>query len=261
MNMSNSKQARKQAGQNMRMRRLREKQREIAAEMVRDVGRVADPFEAERWASWVHGKIWEQRYKAPPTRHLDWALVLGARIAEDLAEIGTADAKACLYALSWADQGAFGALCEKLISDLGHVEMPAWAHRISEVELVRAAADQRPGDATVLLFDVRREGNDPHTLCVYVDERHDGIAKHLHLMLPFEEMPVAGCAASRQDSPMWFVPVGLGWACRQARQAVQRTDEDDDPPIGEIYAENRAMTLARVAPYVVEAAGESRLAA
>lgn len=259
--MSTTKQARKRSGQMMRARSLREKQRAIALEMVRDVGRVADPFEAERWASWVHGKIWEQRYKAPPTRHLDWALVLGAQIAEDVAELGDGDAKACLHALSWADQGPFGALCEKLISDLGEIELPAWAERIGDVELSRAAFDRREGDATIVLFDVRRDGSDPHTLAVYVDERHGGIARHLHLMLPFEEMPVAGGGNARADSPFWFVPADVGWACREAQRAVGLTDAAEDPPLGEIYAENRAMTLARVAPYVDHATQEDQLAA
>jgi hypothetical protein len=251
--MSNQTQARKQRGQNMRAKGLRAKQRRVAQEMVEDVGRVADAFEAERWASWVHGKMWEQRFKAPPTRHLDWALVLGAQVADDIAALGTRAAKGCLHALSWADQGPFGALCEKLVSDLAGVETPDWARRIGDTRLTRAAADCRPDEGKVIVFDVQRRGDPPHSLCAYIDDTRDGLAKHLQLLHPFHELPMAGTREARPDDEgMWFVPTGVRQACGAVRAAIERTDDTEDPPLGELYAENRAMALARIAPYLRE---------
>lgn len=242
----------------MRAKGLRAKQRRVAREMVEDVGRVADAFEAERWASWVHGKMWEQRFKAPPTRHLDWALVLGAQVADDIATIGTPAAKGCLYALSWADQGPFGALCEKLISDLAAIETPEWAERIGDTRLTRAAADSRPGDGKVIVFDVQRRGDTPHTLCAYIDDTRGGIAKHLQLLHPFHELPMAGTRGARpDDAGMWFVPTDVRRACHAVREAIELTDNTEDPPLGEVYAENRAIALARIAPYLLESISEA----
>jgi hypothetical protein len=258
--MSKHKTAQKRLGKNMRTRSLRAKQRAVALEMVRDLGEVADPFEAERWASWLHGKMWEQRYKAPPTRHLDWALVLGAQIADDIAQLGDPAAKAALHALAWADQGPFGALCEKLISDLADVETPAWALEIGRVELVRAAIDERPDEGGVVIFDVRRHDK-RHTLSVLISGASGGIAKHLALMDDFERLPVAGGTASRDGSEFWFVPLDVTRACARARQALVRTDAAEDADVDENYYAHRAMALARISPYLLESSKEEQLAA
>jgi hypothetical protein len=183
-------------------------------------------------------------------------------VAEDIADIGTPEAKACLFALSWADQGPFGALCEKLITDLGQIETPLWATRIGTTRLARAAADQRPGDGKVIVFDVQRRFSDPHSLCVYIDEIRGGIAKYLRLLHPFHELPMAGTpGADPSDDGMWFVPVDLRWACREVQTAVELTDETQDPPVDEWYAENRALTLARIAPYLLQSPQPEQVAA
>jgi hypothetical protein len=246
--MSERTTAPKQGAKNMRDADLRVKQRRVAREMVQDLGGVADPFEAERWASWLHGQMWEQRYKVPETRYLDWALVLGVTVAEDIAAIGDGAAKAALSALSWADRGPFGALCDKLMSELPHVRTPDWATRIGQVQVVRAAADRRPGEGEVILFDVRRDDDrQAHSLCVYIDETLGGIAKHLRLLHPFDEVTAGEAAAD--DPTMSFIPVDLGWACRSVAKAVAATDAAAGATVSDGYADNRAMALARIAPY------------
>lgn len=245
----------------MRTRSLRAKQQAVAQEMVRDLGEVADPFEAERWASWVHGKMWEQRYKAPPTRHLDWALVLGAQIADDIAQLGDSSAKAALQALAWADQGPFGALCEKLITDLADVEMPRWGLEVGRVELARAAIDERPDEGAVVIFDVRRRGKRPHTLGVMISGASGGIAKHLSLMDNFDLLPVAGGPKIRDGSPFWFVPIDVARACRRVHAALLATDAAVDPDVDENYYANRAMAMARIAPHLLRASPAQKLVA
>jgi hypothetical protein len=223
----------------------------MARETCRELGRVADAFEAERWGSWFHGRMWDQREKVPASRHLDWAFVLGAPLADEIAAVGDGAAKAALMTLAWLDGGPLGALCRDLEANLDDVETPAWADGIGTAELTRAATSRSPGDGEVLVFDVQRPGDEPHTLVVYIDELNGGIAKHLRLLRGFDE--VAGLlqpSPSRLGSSMSFEFVDLTWACDQAQTAIELTDGEEDPPLAEFYADHRAIALARLAPYL-----------
>jgi hypothetical protein len=240
----------------------------------RRAGRITDPLEAELCASAALGRMWQFSEVAAAAGQPDWQLGLGAPVARAMARIGGTGARGFLLAWASLAEGRFRRLCRELADGIAD-PAPAWAARLGAVRVSYALSDLRPGDGEVICLQLARLAGPParaasrpsdrFSLAAFIDERHGGIAKRLHLLGSLDASDKADGSSALDaeegdDNPtMRFEPIEIVEACRRLRGAIARSDRVaaraargtglSEPPLADAYVELRALALAWTAPY------------
>jgi hypothetical protein len=221
------------------------KSKQAAVRMMCDeVGALDCPLHVECWTSSLLGQLWELRVKLESSwDEVDWALVLGGPIVEDIAAHGGRGAKLILSAIERIDPGGLGPLCGELSDRMREDLLPDWACEIGSATVVQATSVGSGLGEVTMFLESRGAGHEPHTIAVFVDHRRGGIAKHLGLLQPIESLDYqmlrsgSSAAASKPLDPVL--------ACERLHDAITRTDATVGPPVGEDFAGLRALALAR----------------
>jgi hypothetical protein len=103
-----------------------------------------------------------------------------------------------------------------------------------------------PLDGEVIFLEAEQPAFGPHTVAVYIDYRLGGIAKHLGLILPLEQIDTEVLADPALDGRRReAVPIEPVFACRRIRAALELTEARPHLPVGDTFADVRAIALAR----------------
>jgi hypothetical protein len=190
------------------------------------------------------GRLWELRVRIKPSWDgVDWALVLGEPIVKDIAAHGGRGAKMILSALERVESGGLGVLAGELSGRLPEDLLPDWAGEIGSARVVRATSACSVLDEQVMFLEARGDGHDAHSIAVFIDARLGGIAKHLGLVQALEHLE--GEPIGSGSSAVVPRPLDPSLACERLRDAIMRTDASYGPPVGEKFADLRALALAR----------------
>ncbi len=211
-------------------------------------------LEMDCWVSSLLGQIWEQRGAAPPVRELDRTFALGVPMMEQIARYGGPGARLTLEAVAAVERGGLGVRCGQLAQELPRQRIPRWARAQGSVTLSGALIATVPGDGEVIFLQASGGGRITHTVSVFVDLRQGGIAKHIALLQP---IGVWADEALGPDGQLGAegVPVAPARAGERIVEAIRRTDEYDDPILGETFVELRAFALARAGSHAGSHAG------
>jgi hypothetical protein len=196
------------------------------------------------WISSLLGQIWEQRAAAPPVQELDQTFALGASMMEQIARYGGPGARLTLHAVASLDRGGLGIRCGQLAQELSRQRLPRWARTCGPVTLSGALIATVPDDGEVLFLQASGGGRIVHTVSVFVDLRQGGIAKHIALLEPIAawmDEAFGPDGALRAEG----VRVTAARASERIVEAIRRTDEHEQPVLGETFVELRAFALAR----------------
>jgi hypothetical protein len=214
--------------------------RKTIASIARDAENLTSVYEAEYFASSLLGRLWEHRASAPPLDGLDPDLILGAALATDLAEHGGRGSRLVLHAIGRLARGGLGALGAELARQ-SHDELPVWSDDIGRSRVTSAVCASVPADGDAVLLEVAGAGMVDHGVVIFIDERRQGIAKHLGLVYGKDERPrdfaseLGGEALDVRD------------ACQRVLDAISVTDNRSDAPVGETFAPLRTIAIARAA--------------
>lgn len=211
--------------------------------LCREALALGSALEMECWISSVLGQFWEQRLQAPPLE-LERAFVLGAPVAEQLARSRVRGARLVLQAIAFVDRGALGARCAQLADGLRGEALPTWARRRRPVRVSRALSAGVPGDGEVVFLGARGGGRRSHTLAVYVDERQDGVAKHIHVLdsLDVWAEQVLGPHGALGAPGVERAPAVVA---ERIVEAIRRTDAAPDAIVDHSVGVLRALALSR----------------
>jgi hypothetical protein len=221
------------------------KSKQAAVRMMCDEVAALDcPLHVEWWTSMLLGQLWELRVSFEPSwDEVDWALVLGGPLVEDIATHGGRGAKLILSAIERIDPGGLGLLSGELSDRAPEDLLPDWARGIGSATVVQATSVRSGPDEVAMFLESGGAGHEAHTFAAFVDYRLGGIAKHLGLVPPIKsldyEMFRSGGSAV---APRALDPVD---ACERLHEAITRTDAIFGPPVGENFAGLRALALAR----------------
>ena len=128
------------------------------------------------------------------------------------------------------------------------VRPPGWADAIVEPEILGVAA-MREGiydDGITILIEARHDGDEPHTVGVYIDHNLGGLAKDI-LMAESIASVAAIVAAEADRHEIRVEPMDPGEACERIHDAIEYTDTCFDAPVGEDFQALRALALLRAA--------------
>jgi hypothetical protein len=203
-------------------------------------------LEMDCWISSLLGQIWEQRGAAPPVQDLDWTFALGSSMMEQIARYGGPGARLTLHAVASVDRGGLGVRCGQLAQELSRQRLPKWARQQGLMKLSGAMIATVPDDGEAIFMQISGGGRVTHTVSVFVDLRQGGIAKHIALLEPI------GVWVHEAFGPDGALGTeGLRIAPERASgriiEAIRRTDEHEQPVLGETFVELRAFALARAA--------------
>jgi hypothetical protein len=201
-------------------------------------------LEMDCWISSLLGQIWEQRAAAPPVRELDQTFALGVPMMEQIARYGGPGARLTLEAVASVERGGLGVRCGQLAQELPRQRIPRWARRQGSVRLSGALIATVPGDGEVIFLQASGGGRVTHTVSVFVDLRQGGIAKHIALLEPIRVWVDEALGPDGQLGAEG-VPIAPARASERIVEAIRRTDESEDPILGETFVELRAFALAR----------------
>jgi len=212
--------------------------------LCREALELRSALDMECWISSLLGQIWEQRRAAPPVDELDRTFALGASMMEQIARYGGPGARLALHAVACVDGGGLGVRCGQLADELARQRLPRWARERGSVLVRKALTATVPGDGALICLEASGGGRIPHTVTVFVDLRQGGIAKHVHLLQPLDvwardAFGPGGALGARG------VTLAPARACERVIQAIRRTDEHEDPILGEGFVELRALALGR----------------
>ena len=171
-------------------------------------------------------------------------LVLGRPLLESLVDVGNVGAKTALLGVAGIETGQLGRLALGLADRLASVSVPDWVGDVGKVGIVRAFSGRSPGDGEALLLETDRTAYYPHMVAVFIADRLGGMAKHLALTRLIDPASPE-FADDDVDCPQGFRLVDPVLACRRVRLAIERTDADPSPPVGDTFADCRALAIAR----------------
>jgi hypothetical protein len=202
------------------------------------------PLHVECWTSSLLGRLWELRVNLQPSSDGgDWALVRGGPIVKDIAAHGGRGAKLILSAVQRVDPDGLGVLCGELADRLPGDLLPDWAGQIGSASVVRATSARSPLDEEVMFLEAGGDGHEAHSIAVFIDHRLGGLAKHLGLIQAIEKFD--GDVFGSGSSAVVPMPLNPIIACQRLRGAIMRTDASYGPPVGEKFADLRALALSR----------------
>jgi hypothetical protein len=205
-------------------------------------------LEMDCWISSLLGQIWEQRASAPPVQELDQTFALGASMMEQIARYGGPGARLTLHAVASVEPGGLGIRCGQLAQELSRQRLPRWARDAGPVRLSGARIATVPGDGEAIFLQASGGGRTAHTVSVFVDLRQGGIAKHIALLGPIGAWEKQAFGPNG-DLGAEGVRVPPARASEHIVAAIRRTDEHEDPVLGETFVDLRAFALARAAPH------------
>jgi hypothetical protein len=214
--------------------------RRTISSIVRDAENLGSVYEAEYFVSSLLGQLWERRGTAPPLEGFDQDLILGAALAQDLAEHRGRGGRLVLHAigrLAVDGLGALGAELARLVDE----ELPVWANDIGRSKVTSALCASVPGDGVAILLEVAGVGMVDHGVAIFIDERQAGIAKHLGLVLGKDQTP------PDFENELGGVPIDIRDAAQRVLDAISVTDSQPDAPVGETFAQLRTIAIARAA--------------
>jgi hypothetical protein len=212
--------------------------------LCREALELRSALDMECWISSLLGQIWEQRRAAPPIEDLDRTFALGASMMEQIARYGGPGARLTLHAVACVDLGGLGVRCGQLAQELSRQRLPRWARQCGSVTVSGSMVATVPGDGELIFVQASGGGRIAHTVSVFVDLQQGQIAKHIALLQPI------GVWADEAFGPDGALPaegiqVPPARACERVLEAIRRTDEHEDPVLGEGFVELRAVALAR----------------
>ncbi len=197
-----------------------------------------DVYETECFVASLLGQMWERRARAPKLEGVEPDVVLYDRLVQDLAEHSGSGARLVVRGVGRLLGGGMGIRCDALL-DGDAVAPPQWAAEIGRSRVIAASVQRSPGAGEAILLEVRGAGMVDHAVAVFIDERLGGIAKHLGLVQPEAQRPAdLARLSTRSTDPRA--------ACARVREAIVRTDAQPGAPVGERFAELRAIAVARV---------------
>jgi hypothetical protein len=225
-------------------RRLPLDRLEQARRLCRHAAAFACAFDLERWTSSLLGRFWERRWRIPHSEDDDPMLVVCKPILDAFAAVGGGEGKRALTAVARLDRGRLGVVAGELAAALPAARMPAWLAHVGEARVTRAFSAYSSGDGEAVFLRVDGDGHDGHMVAAFISEQLGGIAKHLLLSRIIDRLG----SDSDSDSELQLREIDPILACRRVRIAIDRTDKQAHPPVGEEYSEHRALALARVVP-------------
>jgi hypothetical protein len=227
--------------------------REAAARsMCHQAGALQCALDAERWASSLLGRLWERREILTPADAADHAFALGKPIVEDFALVNTRGAAIALQAIQKVADGGLGPHAGELALKLSHPArpIPDWVAEIGTAKVARAAIAGVPDEGDMVFLEARSPTHIPHTVVVYLDHTLGGFAKHLGLIQPIESFE-HGLGDDPLPCGVPIRPLEPALAARRIRAAIALTDGCPDAPVGETFADLRALTLLRARSVLV----------
>jgi hypothetical protein len=218
--------------------------RAATRQMCRKVATIDAPLHLEMWASWLLGMIWEDCAVELSDGRIVRAFQGGMRNVDEIARVREPGAMMALLALDGLDQGPIGERAWELALRVSDYSLPTWIPWVGHADIARAmVASSSDGD--LLLIEAWRP-DESHTIGAYIDHRLGGIAKHLGLIRPIDYLLEHEWESDEGESFMHEMRVvDPAWACRHLREAIELTDASLDPPVGERFAELRALALSR----------------
>lgn len=216
----------------------------MTREMCRQVATIDAPLQLEMWTSWLLGQIWERCAVELTDGRVVRAFQGGVRNADELARAGEPGAMMALLALDSIDYGPIGERAWELALSIADYSLPSWIPWVGHADISGAMAASSP-DGDLVLIEAWRP-DESHTIGVYIDHRLGGIAKHLGVLGPIDALLMDDSEWNEGESFMREMRVvDPAWACRRVRAAIELTDARLDPPVGERFAELRALALSR----------------
>jgi hypothetical protein len=233
---------------------LAPEQKERLEGLCRQAETVGEPLEFERWASYMLGWMWEERWQAKRAGQPNWAFGIGAPIVRQIARIGGDGALGLLRTFAWLDgDGRLAWLCHELAADLNSATVPEWATELPFCEIRGAMVARRAGQGSAVMIDCHRGSRyQAHSINIMIDDRQGGIAKRGALGVSFAEMRERGFSASDGRDLGWE-PIELTEAADLIKEAVDLTDSRRHPTVGEDFTGVRALALARIRPFTHQA--------
>ena len=194
-------------------------------------------YETECFVSALLGQVWEGRARAPELVGVEPDVILYGRLAQDLAERPSRGARLVTAGIGRLLGGGMAILCDTLLE--GDADpLPAWVSQIGASRVIAASSEISPGGGEAIVLEVRGAGMIDHGVAAFIDERLGGIAKHLGLIQPEAQRPADLASLSTRSADPHA-------ACARLREAIVRTDAQPGAPLGESFAEFRAIAVAR----------------
>jgi hypothetical protein len=214
--------------------------RRTISSIVREAENLGSVYEAEYFISSLLGQLWGRRGIAPPLEGFDQDLILGAALAQDLAEHGGRGGRLVLHAIGRLARGGLGALGAELARQVDE-ELPVWGNDIGRSKATSAVCASVAGDGVAILLEVAGAGMVDHSVAIFIDDRRGGIAKHLGLVRGKGQRP------RDAESELGGEPIDVRNAGRRVLTAISVTDNQPDAPVGETFAQLRTIAIARAA--------------
>jgi hypothetical protein len=175
----------------------------------------------------------------------DPGFALGIAMIEAIGLAGGRGAKMALHAIAQLDDGSVGWHAVEWADHID-AEMPDWMAQVGEAKLIRAASMCRPCEGEVICIEVDQPAIGLHTLAFYIDDRLDGMAKHLALIQPLDTLDFTELEEPDERGYVAkLAPAELVFACDRLRKAITQTDRTMDVPMSEDYATLRPLALTR----------------
>jgi hypothetical protein len=131
-----------------------------------------------------------------------------------------------------------------LAQELSRQRLPRWARHHGPMVLSGAMIATVPDDGEVIFLQASGGGRITHTVSVFIDLHQGGIAKHIALLEPIAAwMDEAFGPDGALHAEGVRVPPAR--ASERIVEAIRRTDEHEQPVLGETFVELRALALAR----------------
>lgn len=219
----------------------------IASEGARQATELSGPIEVEHYCSHL-ASMWES---ATPVLGLESSQAIGYGVALWLREAATPVALVLLRGLAataaepidelaaeWSDAEAWGE------------EGPDWLDSVGAARATRAGRFESEDGATVLL-DLAWPCGERGGVGVFIDHGIGGIAKHVLVGPPIEET----VAELGRGGPWKWEELSVGDAATIIGAAMERTEGESDPPVGDTYISQRGFLrcqLNRIAEGVRE---------
>jgi hypothetical protein len=229
---------------------LTDNQLALARSLCESADETRDPFAAEWFVSELLGMFWERRNAARALDRNDAEVayeMARASLVQSIAAIGGRGAWIMLEIIRRLDRSEIRTVAGIRADALPAHEAPEWLDCVGAAGVVEARAAALRGDGEGIFLAVRGDGVPPHTVAFYIDDLSGGIAKRLALLQPLDyDVTPEPWDHYGEDVKLRTVDPVL--ACHRARAAMERTDAMTRAPVGECYAELRALVLSRITP-------------
>jgi hypothetical protein len=220
----------------------------LARRMVREAEELTSPLDAELWASYLLGTMWERRTDLLLDEFEQYELVYGVPIVEAIAATKGPGARIALTAIAAVDDGELGPVARDLAGDLPrHESEPSWLRYVGESTITSAAVMSEDifDDGATVFLEARHATGETHAVGVYIDNNLGVMAKDILLADSIDSV----AQAIRQNPPdagdITLVEIEPGAAAAQTIVAMELTDTTLGPLVTENYAELRALAVLR----------------